>query len=375
MPATKKTTKKTKKKNAFGELTFRQLPGFFLLACLTASLYGMFVLLQPFLTSIFLAAVLAIVFSPVYQRLAKLFGNKWDRTASLLTCFFVLVVIVLPIVSFVLLLAGEGLDNYRIVQDKINSGVFDQYLQWSDGGYFYDLIDRLQPVVDFETLDIRGTILQLAQNVSSFLVSQVTALVETFFVFFLNLIVMFFCMFYFFKDGDLILKWLRDVSPLPTHYEIELYHKVVAMVKAIIYGVFLTAILQGVLGGIGFALAGINNAVFWGTAIAFFSVVPIIGTAAVWVPASFVLLLLGNYAASLFILIWGAFVIGSADNFLRTYFIGGKAKTYPLITFLVILGGIWILGLKGVIVGPLVLMIVISFLHIYEVEYSRVLNK
>ena len=147
------------------------------------------------------------------------------------------------------------------------------------------------------------------------------------------------------------------------------------MVKAIIIGGFLTGIIQGLVGGIGFAIAGIPNVFFWTAMMAFASFVPLIGTTLIWLPASIILIASGDYTWGIFLLIWGLVVISVVDNLVRPYLVGGKAHTYPLLTFFVILGGIFTMGFTGIIVGPMVLMAFMAFLHIYEAEYVKVLKQ
>jgi len=373
----KKSVRKQTKKDSNSDqraLIIEQLPGYFLIACLLASFYFLFKVLSPFLTVLFVAAVLSIVFYPVYKRILNVFGS-WKRLASFVTCLIVIVLIVAPITVFIIFLTLEAGETYALVQTQIESGVFDKYLIWEDGGFIYDLKNELEGIVDLNQVDLKTNIINMAQSLSTYLVSQTAYLLRSISGLLLSIFIMLFSMFYFFKDGDLIVKKVGLMSPLPSVYEDELFSKIASMVKAIVVGVFLTAIIQGLLGGIGFAIAGISNPVFWGTAMAFFSLLPFIGTALIWFPAAIILAILGSYGAAMFIFIWGIVVVGSSDNLLRPYLIGGKAKTYPLLTFFVILGGIWTLGFKGIIVGPLVLMVLMSFLHIYEAEYNKVLKK
>lgn len=351
-----------------------KLPGYFLLFGIVIVLYYLFAILRPFIAVIFFAAVLTVVFYPVYKFiLRKLSGHK--RTSSFLTCLLVILVIILPVSSFVIMLSAEAVDTYQVVSAKIESGVFDKYLQWEDGGFFYDLKQQVDPFVDIKELDVKENILKGAQTLSTFIFDQTTNLLKGIGGLLMNFVIMLFAMFYFFKDGEVLVARLGFLSPLPSIYEGEFFRKMNSMVKAIVFGVFLTAIIQGFVGGIGYAIVGISNPVFWGTFIAFFSLVPMVGTAAVWMPTVVVLAILGEYWQALFIGIWGMMVIGTVDNFIRPYLIGGKANTYPLATFFVILGGIWTMGLKGIIVGPLVLMLLLSLLHIYEAEYRKVLKK
>ncbi len=372
--SSKRVTKADLKGKFGGLLIIEKLPGYFLLICLVIVFLFLIYLLSPFITVIFVGAVLTVAFYPIYRVL-----NRWlrgmSRLASLLTCIFVILVILAPLSIFILLLASEAFDTYQIIQVKIESGVFDKYLQWEDGGFFYDLKQNLDPVVDLDNIDLKKNIVGVAQSLSSFLVSQTATFLKGLSTIFVSIIVMLFTMYYFFKDGDKLVKKAGTLSPLPSVYEKELFGKIGSMVKAVVFGVFLTSVIQGLVGGVGFAIAGISNPVFWGTAIAFFSLVPVIGTAVIWVPAGIVLAILGEYSSAIFILIWGALAVGSVDNFVRPYLIGGKAHTYPLMTFLVVLGGVMTMGLKGVIIGPLILVILMSFLHIYEAEYGRVLKK
>lgn len=354
-------------------IIIEKLPGYFLILCLGLTTVFFFQILEPFLTIIFLAAVLCIAFHPLYRKICKLFRG-WEGTASLVTCLIVILLTVVPLTIFVLLMAGEAVSTYHSVAIKINSGLFDKYLQWQHGGIFYDLNERVKSVVDLQTIDLKKTILDMAQALSTFLVAQAANLIKSISDFFVNIFILIFSMYYFFKDGGRIVARIKAMSPLPSLYESELFDRISAMSKAILFGVFFTAILQGTVGAIGFVIAGISNPIFWGTAMAFFSLLPLFGTGLIWVPAGIILLILGQYGAAIFIFIWGGLVISLVDNFARPYLISSKANTYPLLIFFVIMGGIWTMGLEGVIVGPIVLMLLMSFLHIYEAEYGKVLK-
>lgn len=354
-------------------LILEKLPGCFLILCLTA-VFGLLIwVIRPFLTVIFIAAVLTIAFYPVYRRILKFFRG-WERTASLVTCLLVILLIVVPLTVFIIMLAGEATNTYHLIQDKMDSGVFDKYIEWLNN-VFENLKERLESVVDIERLDVKKEIVNLAQNLSSFLVSQVTVFVKGISNLVFKFLVMLFAMFYFFKDGVRIVERIGKMSPLPSMHEQQLFAKMGSMVNAIVVGVFLTAVIQGIVGGIGFAIAGISSPVFWGAAIALFSLVPLVGTAVIWVPAAIILAVMGFYGTAIFIFLWGMLIIGLVDNVVRPYLIGGKAHTYPLMTFFVILGGIWTMGIQGIIFGPIVLMLFLSFLHIYESEYGKVLKK
>lgn len=354
-------------------LIIDKLPGYFLMACLLTAFGYLMYILSPFLTVIFIAAVLTVTFYPVYQWLLKYMPN-WERAASLITCFFVLIVTLAPLTYFTILLVDEAANTYELIDTNIESGVFDKYLLWEDGGVIYDALKKVDSVVDFSQINLKDSIVNWAQTLSTFLASQLTTLLAGISNLMLNIFIMLFSMFYFFKDGKKLVDKLGKLSPLPSVYESQLFLKVKDMVKAIVVGVFLTAIVQGIVGGIGFTIVGISSPLFWATAMALFSLVPLVGTAVIWVPAGIILAILGHYWQAIFIMIWGVVLIGSVDNFLRPFLIGGKTHTYPLMTFFVILGGIFTMGFKGIIIGPIILVVLLSFLHIYQTEYYKVLK-
>lgn len=365
--------KKAPKKKEYG-LAIDNLPGYFLIFCVIASLIGLFFVVKRFLPAIIVAAILTIAFYPVYKRLTKVFkGRNW--LASILSVLLVVVVIVVPVTLLILLLSREAFDTYVFIEEKVSSGALDQFLKWEDGGYLFDLKQRLLPVIDLDTVDIKSSITNTAQTVSSFLVTQSANFLKGFTTFMLDFAVMLFAMYYFFKDGKVLKKKLIEFMPLPTTYERKIFNKLEDMVGAIIYGLFLTAVAQGVLGGIGFALAGVSNAIFWGALVAFFALIPLIGTGVIMAPAGILLLLTGNIAAGVFLLLWGFFIVGLVDNILKPYLVSGKAHTYPLLTFLSIFGGIFAFGMKGILFGPVIMMLAVTFLYIYRLEYKPVLKE
>ncbi len=175
-------------------------------------------------------------------------------------------------------------------------------------------------------------------------------------------------MYFFFKDGKAIVGYVEKIMPIPHPYGSEIFQKFRQVSLAMLYGIFLTAILQGFLGGIGLAVAGIRNPIFWGTLMAFFGILPIGGTGIVWLPASLFLLASGHYIAGIGLLIWGGLIVAFIDNLVKPIIISQQTKIYPLATFLVVIGGLLVFGLKGAIIAPMVLAAFMSFVHIYQLQ-------
>jgi len=382
MPSKIKTVNKTKKlplvKSPIkGSLIIQNLPGYFLIICLIISLIALFWILSPFVTVLMTAVVLTVVFYPIYKKVLKLFRGR-ESLASIFSCFLVFFIIVLPLSAFILLITTEAQETYKIISSELSTGKYDKYLTWAEGGYFFDLKTEISPFFDLDQVNLKQTILDVANDLKGFIINQTVSILGAISSILLSIFLLFFSMYYFFKDGSRIVDKIGYLSPLPSVYELELFKRLNIIIKAIVFGVLMASVAQGVVGGVGFMIAGISGAVFWGTVIAFASLVPVVGTAFVWVPASVILAISGQYWAAIFLFAWGAFVVGSVDNLVRPYLIqgaGSKAKTYPLLTFFVILGGVFTLGFKGIIVGPILLMILLTFLHVYQAEYGKVLKR
>lgn len=355
-------------------LFIEKLPGYFLIGCLLIAMYFLFVIVAPFVTVIAVSAVLVITFYPIFKKFEKWFKGR-RGLASAVTCFIVIFALILPIGVFILLMASEGVTAYEAIRMKVESGFFDKYLLWSQGGFFYDLKQEIDPVISLDSLNLKQSIINSAQSVSTFLVSQTTYLLKGISGLLLNIVILIFSMFFLFKDGDKLVAKVGYISPLPAKYEKQLFKKLKDMVNAIIVGGFFTAMIQGALCGLGLAIAGVGSPVFWGSVAVFLAFVPMVGTALIWIPAAIFLFIAGDYQWGIFLLVWGAALVGTIDNFLKPMLIGKQADTYPLSVFFVVLGGIFTMGFKGLIVGPLVLMVFMSLLHVYEIEYSKVLKK
>jgi len=357
------------------QLTIPNFAAYFLLAAIAFLFYLLYILYAPFLNILIFAVFFATIFFPLFRRIRKLFGGR-ERISSLITCILTFLVIVIPLSLFATLLINEGVNAFYDISSKIQGGFFEKYFQWEQGNFFYDQFQSITPYLNLDSInmDFIGKISQAAQDVGKTLGSFLLSFLENIFTFILSLIIFFFALYYFFKDGERITKKIMDLSPLPVKHEKAIFAKFKEVSLAMLFGIFFTAIVQGTMAGIGYVVVGLPNPVFWSTATAVFSLVPLIGTAAIWVPASIILFVMGNYAGGIGLFLWGMLVVSTVDNFVRPFLIEGRAPVHPLMTFLSVLGGVFAFGLKGIIFGPMILNLLIAFLHIYEKEYAKVLS-
>jgi predicted PurR-regulated permease PerM len=354
-------------------LEVRHVPAYFLLACIIATLSFLGVLLSPFFTVIVFAAVLATAFHPMYRFIDRYIRNR--SLSSLVSCIIVTLIIVVPFIILLFMLAGEGANAYLAIQRELSAGYFSSFLKWEQGGTLFDLSQKFLPDIGMRNIDISGQIASLAKQLSTFLLTQTQHLLTGIVNFFFSFVVMLITMFFFFRDGAALLERVRTLTPLPDVYEKRLFSHLERMMNATLYGTFLTAIVQGFLGGVGFALVGVSQPALWGSAMAFFALFPYVGTAFIWLPASIILLVAGHVWSGVFLFLWGVTFVSTIDNFLRPFFIGRSTSTYPLLMFLCILGGILIWGFPGIVFGPLILTATIALLEMYEQEYRPVLKQ
>lgn len=365
-------------------LTIPNFAGLFLLAIIILLFFGIYTLYAPFITVLIFAIFFATIFYPIFRGLKKLFGGR-GRVASLITCFFTLLVITIPLSLFGTLLVSEGIDAFNNISTKVQQEEYIQdFLAWEEGSFIYDQFQKVAPIVNSDSFNINeisfdfvGQISSAAQNMVEILRSQINnvlGFLKNIIWFLISFMIFFFTLYYFFKDGEIIIKKLMDLSPLPIKHEKAIFKKFKEVSLAMLFGIFFTAIIQGTLAGIGYWVVGLNNPIFWAAATALFSLVPLVGTAMIWIPAALILFFSGNHVGGVGLFLWGIMVVGTVDNLIRPYLIEGRAPVHPLLTFLSVFGGIMAFGLQGIIYGPIILNLLLAFLHIYELEYAKVLK-
>jgi len=221
--------------------------------------------------------------------------------------------------------------------------------------------------------EIAAEIAAIAKATGTFLVASATEFTARTASFLLNLFIMLYAMFYFLRDGRQMLEKIFYYTPLNHEDEVRVVERLISVTRATIKGTLLIGIIQGTLAGIGFWVAGIDGAAFWGTVMAVLSVVPGIGAALVWVPAVIYLFIIGHSLAATLLLAWCAAGVGTIDNMLRPKLVGKDAKMPDLLILLGTLGGLFFFGPIGFIIGPLVCGLFLTVWDIYGATFKDVL--
>ncbi|XHF06567.1 AI-2E family transporter [Archangium gephyra] len=185
----------------------------------------------------------------------------------------------------------------------------------------------------------------------------------------IDLFLMAVAMYYFFLDGRRLWAESTQLVPLDKRYIQAFAQEFTDVAHAIVYGNTITAFVQGAMGLVGLMLAKVPHAGVWGAAMVLVSLVPVGGTALVWGPIGVVLVMAGKVNEGVFLLAWGAFVVGSIDNVIRPKLCGSRMALHPLLVFLSMFGGLAVFGMMGLLVGPLIASLFMAMVRIYRRDF------
>ncbi len=295
-------------------------------------------------------------------------ANRWAQYSTLLVLF---VLVLGPVSAFLGIVVQQALSVSEQAIPWLR-----QHLGAASTFNLHDwLVQRFPALADYvpsqeQLLQQVGT---AAKSAGTFLVTVLSRMTATTAAFILNLFVMLYAMFFFFKDGKKILERIFYYLPLNDEDETRMLARFTSITRATIKGTVVIGIIQGALAGIAFWMAGIQGAAFWGTIMTILSIVPGIGAALVWVPAVIILFINGQYVAATLLLAWCAAVVGTIDNFLRPALVGRDAKMPDLLILIGTLGGLFLFGPIGFIVGPIVCGLFLTVWDIYGATFKEVL--
>jgi predicted PurR-regulated permease PerM len=315
--------------------------------------YLTYLVLRPFLASLAWAAVFAMMFHQVQVELAPRIG---PNRAALLTTVLAAILIVAPAVMLVSVLAREVPQVIDYLQQASVSAPRQIEVIWEGAR-------TRSPVTlpEDPTLLLREGV----TRVLAFLAPRAGAVVADVFATLGSLVVMLFALFFLLRDGHILGRQLRDVLPLPQDECDRLMRGTRDLVIASVGAGLLVAAAQGAIGGVAFWLLGIGAPVIWGVAMAFCSLIPVVGAALVWAPVVLALLLSGNIARGVILLLVGAVAISMVDNVLRPLLLSGRTSASGLVVFLGLLGGVAAFGFIGLVLGPIILVTAGSLLRIF----------
>lgn len=309
--------------------------------------YLSYLIVLPFLSFLIVSLVLVVIFFPAYRRIAERTGKP--RLSSLLVVLALLLLLVVPSILLGYQLVRSAPSAYESFISHVQLDPIEQFVSALTG----------EPV-SFDLL-----VRQSVSQVRSYALGNAAALVSSASEILIGLFMLFFVMYYLFYEGPEILSRTKNLLPVSKRKQDKFLVEVDQAVRGIIIGDVVTGALQGAIGGAIFFALGIPNALFWGFIMAIVSIIPVLGSFVIWLPAALWLLFTGDVGRGVLLIILGT-LLSQIDNFLRPYIVGRYAEVHPALVLVGVLGGLAVFGFVGFIVGPLILAILVALLKFYR---------
>jgi len=351
---------------------------YFLFALIFASLFLCYRMMKNYLDPVILAFIISGLVHPLYQWTEKKCRGRKNIAASVL-CFFLVFVIMVPLLLVFSGVINQGIDSFQAINQWVAAGNLEKITSLPALDLVFDFGQRHLPAwvlqADFlEEFNLYSLIKDFSAKSGNFLVQQggnvlgsITSVVIDFFL-------MVFVFFFVVQNQEALFDYISHLIPLSTRQENILVQRVKQVAKSALFGTLVTAAAQGFAGGIAFFLCGLPG-FFWGVIMAFTSLVPMVGTALVWVPAALYLFASGSWKSALFLVGWSVVVVSMIDNIVRPLFMTGSAGMSTVLIFFSIIGGLSCFGLVGLLYGPLIFGITMVLFYIYELEFHDFLNQ
>ncbi len=333
-------------------------------------LLGIFILLlfilKPFFMPLIMAFILVLLFYPLYIWCLKICRGK-AYIASFLTTFSIIAFIFVPAALIASLITNQILglvDQAVLFVDKAH--LLDNVQQWNVNLQHY--LTQIEQTFHID-INLRAVATNAVKQFAYYVYQYSPGVVGQTLGFFIQSFIMLIVVFFLFVEAKGLYQEFIRLSPIEDKHERTLAQEMKDMIYAVIYGSFITALVQAILAGGAFYFLNIKGYLVWGSLTFLFSFIPILGAASVWVPAAIILFLTGNTKTAIILTLYGAFVISTVDNFLKPLLMRGKNKIHPLLLFLSIIGGLALVGPIGILLGPITVAVFLAALKIYKQDY------
>lgn len=327
-----------------------------------------FFILKPFITTLLMSLMLSVIFYPLYNRLLKRVKSK--NLSSTLMVIVVFFIIILPFIFIIQSTAGQVLSFYDYSRSSLNELTQINHIA-CDSGFLCDAVNK--GVTQFREMDERFNFNNMLKKLTIPIVEDITSFIFGLPSKMIHLFIVFFTMFYFFKHGPELVQRTKTLLPLNEKETEKFFSRIKEIVNAVVYGYIITAGVQSLLAGIGYFVLGFNNFLLLAILTFLFALVPFLGAALIWILAALYLLFNGLIsgesvliAKAIGLTIYGTFGISLIDNILRPKLIGEKANINAAIILVGVLGGLYMLGFIGILLGPLILAITLILLEMLQ---------
>ena len=324
----------------------------FFAGLLAIAVYLSYLVLGSYLGVMVLAATLAIVFRPVYRWLLR--GVKHGSVAAGLCIILATIIIFIPLGFLSVRIVTEASSLYATLSARgglaVSPAVHQFLVAHFPAASIADLSLNLNDAV-------RSGLTWFIQNLGSFF----SGVAQVLFVLFLSL----FALYYLLKDGGRLTEWMLEHVPLEREYTERIFHETEMVLASVVRGTLIVSVIQGIIVGVGFLLFGIANPALWGALTMLASIIPIVGTWLVVLPAIAYLFFTGHVAMAIGFAIWSFVLVSLVYNVVSPQIIHRGANIHPFIILLSIIGGLGAFGPIGLLVGPFIIALLFALLRVY----------
>jgi predicted PurR-regulated permease PerM len=333
-------------------------------------LWTAFRIVRPFLSAILIAAILVTLTFPTYRRIQARVGGR-SSLAAVLMLVCITLIIILPAFILVLMLVQQA---NGLIQ-HLQSGEAQAIMAKLDPSQHLEWFRQHIPGFDPASVSPQRLILPIVRELPGWVARHGGALVGGVAGLLIGFGLVLLAMYFFYTEGETIVAELAILSPLPERYDREFAAQFKSVIDATFRGHVLTSLAQGVATTIGMIIAQVPAALFWGAVSTVMSLIPMIGSAAVWIPAAIYLYAsaaMGKepYWHAIFLTIWGAVIVSLIDNVVRTWAMKGKSELPAVPLLFSVIGGMEAFGVIGLVIGPLVFSLLMSIVDIYKRSFG-----
>lgn len=337
---------------------------YFIFSLFIIAIYMVFLVIKPFIIAILTSIIVSYILYPLYKWISK--KTKRKNLSAVIVTILIITLIITPILFIANSLTREVMVVYTNSKQRIEEG---NIIDTEPGSILWKLNSFLVNIAE------KPQISSSLDSITNSIISSLSNFIFTIPKRILSFFVMIFLIFFMLRDGELMVKKIKYLIPLKNHYQNKIVKRFGSVTRAVVYGHFITALIQGMVGVLGLYIFGIKSPLVWGGIMMVACMIPFIGAPVVWFPLGVLKLIEGlttnttsTTLRGIGLLVYGFFIVASIDNLIKPKIIGDKAKIHPTIILLGVLGGLTIFGVIGIVIGPLVLSLFLTFAEIYKTE-------
>ena len=316
-------------------------------------IYICYMLAAPFFPALIWALALAVLFSPLHRWVTS--KVKYPNLAATICVFVAALIVLVPAIFVAERIINEAAKGAESINKLVGSGEWRRSIE--DRPLIAPVGRWIEQQIDLPSM---------VNSATSWLTEIATSFVQGSVVQLIGIILTFYILFYFLRDRVVMLDSLRSLSPLAEKDMNRMFVDVSDTIHATVYGTLVIAVVQGTLGGLMFWWLGLPAPLLWGIVMGLLAIVPVLGAFIIWIPAAIFMVLEGSGGKALLLTIWGVVVVGGIDNLLYPMLVGSRLKMHTIIAFISLVGGVFVFGTAGLILGPVMFTVTRLLLQIWS---------